>query len=342
MSHTKQTGKNTNTHRSGGDSRRKGQQQDQMYRGAFMVPVSKDWVFRQRTKKDGSPGSQTELRENHPDVTRIWVDRRENSKSSEQGDLLKVEITGPTKEVVDACYAEGRQKILDSMDYDRKKAQSKQENKQRYHERRHRQAQERLLRANGGGSYSDEIQSGDSAMMQSFKMAMQKRKAQAGDGAAEDKGPSVAQLKSGNAFGALLDDEDDAFAEAQARRNQGKARRERKDRQQAQAKQAQAKQSQAKSQSVADMFADAPALPSAPRAVREAPKVSSGWAKMAAKPKQVEVVKEPEPMVRFAVLPKKTTGVSKTVERSLSEWDREDEQSGWGSTVQSGGWDDWD
>ena len=307
-----------------------------MYRGAYSARL--EGLGLPAAYPDGSPGSQTELRENHPDVTRIWVDRRENSKSSEQGDLLRVEITGPTKEVVDACYAEGRQKILDSMDYDRKKAQSKQENKQRYNERRHRQAQERLLRANGGDAYTDEIQSGDSAMMQSFKMAMQKRKARAGDSTAEEKGPSVAQIKSGNAFGALLEDEDDAFAEAQARRNQGKARRERKDRQQAQAK-----QSQAKSQSLADMFADAPALPSAPRAVREAPKVSSGWAKMAAKPKQVEVVKEPEPMVRFVALtPKKTTGAAKTVERSLSEWDREDEQSGWGSTVQSGGWDEWD
>jgi hypothetical protein len=92
------------------------------------------------------------------------------------------------------------------------------------------------------------------------------------------------------------------------------------------------------------MFADAPGLPSAPPAVREAPKVSGGgWAKMAAKPKQVEVVKKEEPMVRFVTLaPKKSTGAGKTVERSLSEWDREDEQSAWGSTVQSGGWDDWD
>lgn len=339
MSHTKQTGKNTHTRRSGGDSRHRGQQQDQMYRGAFMVPLSKDWVFRQRTKKDGSPGSQTELRENHPDVTRIWVDKRENSKPSEQGDLLRVEITGPTKEVVDACYAEGRQKILESMDYDRKKAETKHENKQRYQDRRHRQAQNRLR----GDPNSDEIQAGDGALIQSFKMAMklQKQKKSKGgasasaDGEEEYSGPSVAQLKSGNSFGALFQEDDDAFAEAQARRNQGKARRERKDRRQAQTKE---------SQSVAEMFADAPELPTAPRAVVEAPKVSgSGWAKMAAKPKKVEVVeKKEEPRIKFVTLAPTPKLDAKPVARMNSSWG---EQSlGWSQmeTTGGGGWDDWD
>ena len=101
MSGKQQTGK-TNT------------QQEQMYKGAFMVPVLKDWVFRQRFLKDGSAGSQTLLREHHPEVTRIWVDKRENFKPSSFGDVLRVEITGPNKQVVDECYAEGRQKILDS------------------------------------------------------------------------------------------------------------------------------------------------------------------------------------------------------------------------------------
>ena len=331
MSNTTKTG-NTNTRRSRGDTRRNG---PQLYKGAYMVPVSKDWVFRQRTKKDGSPGSQTELLEANPEVTRIWVDKRENSRPSEQGDLLRVEISGKNKEAVEACYAEARQKILDSLAYDRKKAETKQANKQRYQQRHPRPRE---------FTDSDEIQAGDGALMQSFKLAQQKaksksKKAPAGAAAEEavEDAEQVARVKKANPFGALIKDDDDEFEQAQARRNVGKNRKARRD----EARAAQPK-------TVADMFADAPALPSAPLAVREAPKVSgSGWAQMAAKPKKVEVVKKvEEPMVRFVTLAKKPV----TRAKSEALWDQDDEfpipgEMTWNeATVGTGGdgWDDWD
>ena len=336
MSHTARNTGNTKTRRSRGDPRPAGAQ---LYKGAYMVPVSKEWVFRQRTKKDGTPGSQTELLEANPEVTRIWVDKRENSQPSEQGDLLRVEISGKNKEAVETCYAEGRQKILDSMAYDRKKLEAKQANKQRYQQRRQRP------NFDEDRPYTDEIQAGDCALMQSFKLAHQKAKSKkksSGAGASEAAAAAEdveqeQRIKKANPFGALLNGEDE-YEQAQARRNAGKNRRARRD----EARAAQPK-------SVADMFADAPALPSAPRAVLEGPKVSTGWAKMAAKPKKVEVVKKEEPMVRFVTLAPKKSSLAKPV-HSEALWEQDDElplprEMTWNqATVDTGGdgWDDWD
>lgn len=275
-----------------------GRRQDIGHKGAFKIPVAKDWVFRGRE-------SQGELRSHHPGIKRIWVSNRD---TQDQKNLIVVEITGTTKEVVDACFAEGRQKILESIAYDEKRSKERGSNGKSRARPRPRRERSFSEEANGD---PDEIRPGDSAMVQQFKIALKKSKsnpemveatARKQELMAKQKAKKVQndRMRAANSFGALMeDDEDDERAALQAQRNQAKQK--------------------------------ATLLGPKPVVVQSKPKMT-GWAALAAKPKVVveEKVESSQPLVVF-------TPPKKVVRSTFESWDDEEEE------IEVGGdtWDDW-
>ena len=183
------------------------------YTRAFQIPKEKDWVFRQRTKKDGTPGSQTELLENNPGVTRIHVAHRDTATASTSGfDVVKLTIRGKDEACVMECYQEGRQKILASLAYDAEKAEKKKIAKQRRADERFLRAEKELFQKHAP---KPEVDKNASTMVQLAEKAFQNiakpTKEQTINRAFEK------QAKLRNAFGGLeLEDE---HVKAQARAN---------------------------------------------------------------------------------------------------------------------------
>lgn len=289
MSANMKTGK-SNTRQ--GTARQQGRRQDIGHKGAFKIPMAKDWVFRGRE-------SQGELRSHHPEIKRIWVSNRD---TQDEKNLIVVEITGATKEVVDACFAEGRQKILDSISYDEKKSKergAKGKNRPRPRPRRERSFSEEAT------ADPDEILPGDSALVQKMKLAFKDAKNDPKKVAAakakkelEATRKKNQQVKAGNAFGALMEDEDDERASLQAQRNHAKQK--------------------------ATLMGPKPVV------VQSKPKMT-GWAALAAKPKVVveEKVESSQPLVVF-------TPPKKVVRDTYMRWGEEEEIEVGGDT-----WDEW-
>lgn len=289
MSANMKTGK-SNTRQ--GTARQQGRRQDIGHKGAFKIPVAKDWVFRGRE-------SQGELRSHHPEIKRIWVSNRD---TQDEKNLIVVEITGATKEVVDACFAEGRQKILESIAYDEKRSKergAKGKNRPRPRPRRERSFSEEAT------ADPDEILPGDSALVQKMKLALKEAKNDPKKVAAakakkelEATRKKNQQVKAGNAFGALMEDEDDERASLQAQRNHAKQK--------------------------ATLMGPKPVV------VQSKPKMT-GWAALAAKPKVVveEKVESSQPLVVF-------TPPKKVVRSTYTRWGEEEEIEVGGDT-----WDEW-
>jgi hypothetical protein len=153
------------------------------YTHSFQIPSSKDWVFRQSTKRDGTPGSQAELKDNHPDVTRIHVADRGSAKPTTAGfDVVKLTIRGKDQQSVMDCYQEGRTKILASLAYDAEKADKAKQRKVNNADRRHFQ-KVRELEAKNAPKPVSKKPSG-SMMVQKAMSAIKAHEAVHGDGQA--------------------------------------------------------------------------------------------------------------------------------------------------------------
>jgi len=186
------------------------------YTHAYMIPTDKDWVFRGKQ-------SQTELGENHPDVSRIHVAARHTSTPSTAGfDVVKVTITGKNQEAVNDCYLEGKQKIYASINYDAEKAEKKKHYKQKQADHRHHEAVQALHDKNAPPKPKTvEYKKGDSLIMKKFEDAHK------ANGHGKIIIPAVVSLPNPpsvigkNAFMDLTieDNSDDEQAEAQSAKN---------------------------------------------------------------------------------------------------------------------------
>ena len=151
------------------------------YTHSFQIPASKDWVFRGRK-------SQGELKENHPDVTRIHVADRSTATPTTAGyDVVKLTIRGKDRQTVMDCYEEGRQKILDSMAYDAEKAEKKRMAKAKRADNRHFQKARELEKKHAPKVDVDADVHGGSVLLQKAMAAIKAKEVDGkGKGSKED------------------------------------------------------------------------------------------------------------------------------------------------------------
>ena len=190
------------------------------YTQAFEIPVNKDWVFRQGTKKDGTPGSQTELLENNPGVTRINVAHRSTARPTTAGyDVVKVTIHGANARVVKELFEEGRQKILASLAYDAQKAEKKRVHKQRKEDKRFYQKERELYEKHAPMEERHQQDRNASKMVQIAELAINKFEKGNSTTMAQKKADETATKRNG--FGAL--EVEDVQAQANLRKMQRQA-----------------------------------------------------------------------------------------------------------------------
>ena len=256
------------------------------YTHSFQIPASKDWVFRGRT-------SQGELKDNHPDVTRIHVADRSTATPTTAGfDVVKLTIRGKDKQTVMDCYQEGRTKILASLAYDAEKADKKKADKARRAHKRHNQ-KARELEAKHAPQDTQDVELGGSVLLQKAMAAIKAHEVKDERGEHDRELEALAGARNGFA-GLDIEEVQSEEAKAQAAANLRKQRR----------------------------MMPAPVVPAASK-----PPALSGWAKMASKAPVVEKETFSSPVkVIHAPKPKKknvksTMDWTPLPEGTVSGWD---------------------
>ena len=257
------------------------------YTHSFQIPASKDWVFRGRK-------SQGELKENHPDVTRIHVADRSTATPTTAGyDVVKLTIRGKDRQTVMDCYEEGRQKILDSMAYDAEKAEKKKMAKAKRADNRHFKKARELEQKHAPREDEDADVHGGSVLLQKAMAAIKAHEVKDERGEHERELEELAGARNGFA-GLDIEEVQSEEAKAQAAANLRKQRR----------------------------MMPAPVVPAASK-----PPALSGWAKMASKAPVVEKETFSSPVkVIHAPKPKKknvksTMDWTPLPEGTVSGWD---------------------
>ena len=237
------------------------------YTHSFQIPASKDWVFRGRK-------SQGELKDNHPDVTRIHVADRSTATPTTAGfDVVKLTIRGKDKQTVMDCYQEGRTKILASLAYDAEKADKKKVDKARRADRRHHQ-KARELEAKHAPKDQQDV-GGGSVLLQKAMAAIKAHEVKDERGEQERELEALAGARNGFA-GLDIEEVQTEEAKAQAAANLRKQRR----------------------------MMPAPVVVAASK-----PPALSGWAKMASKAPVEVVAKKPASVVGVMAPKKKVAKV---------------------------------
>lgn len=270
-----------------------------MFTKAYLIPVTKDWAFRSRS-------SQEELKSNHPNVSRISVDSRDKTQPDSAGrQMVKVTLYGSSQEVVEACFQEGKKKILDSFEYDRKKQERNRNRRKRVQDQRVKKAQQAMYEK-FQGPRDEKVYRKDNALTAKLKIAMNKNKNKQSSFPKTPKTTATSFNKKKNPFGALMeeseDEEDIERQKSQAKRNVERQKMKQKNTQ--------------------------PVVTPAPKAKAPVQPVLTGWAKLASKPAAPKPQQEPQ-----------QPQVAKHLEYDDDYYSDEEEEIHHLEEIANGGWD---
>ena len=237
-------------------------QSNKMFSKKYFIPVAKDWAFRSRN-------SIEELFGNHPKVSDISIEPREKSQPNSSGmQMVRVTLTGCTQDVVEDCFLEGKQKILDSFEYDRKKQERNRYRRKMIGDKKLKIAQDAILEKFEGPK-DERILRKDNALTAKLKIAMNKRprKNQSSFPKIPNTTSTTTRIKKSNPFGALMEESDDE-EDIERQHSQAARNNERQDMRQIK---------------IPVVSTKTPTQP-----------VLTGWAKLASKPATPKLQQEPQ------------------------------------------------